>query len=76
MFPKPKLFNFFLSFLLITQELGYDVVEFNASDTRSKKLLQQSVSNVLNTTALGFGAKEVKKKKFNLNNENIFYRQT
>ena len=63
MFPKPKLFNFFLSFLLITQELGYDVVEFNASDPRSKKLLQQSVSNVLNTTALGFGAKEVKKNK-------------
>jgi len=44
---------------LVAKELGYDVVEFNASDTRSKRLLQENVSNVLNTTALGFGHKEV-----------------
>jgi len=37
---------------LVSKELGYDVVEMNASDTRSKKLLQTSVSDTLNTTSV------------------------
>jgi hypothetical protein len=34
------------------QELGYDTVEFNASDTRSKKLLHEHVANMLSTTSV------------------------
>jgi replication factor C subunit 1 len=34
------------------QELGYDTVEFNASDTRSKKLLHEHVANMLNNTSV------------------------
>ncbi|XP_075211056.1 germ line transcription factor 1 [Lycorma delicatula] len=37
---------------LVCKELGYDVVEFNASDTRSKKLLHEEVSELLSTTSL------------------------
>merc|ERR1719402_1924999 len=37
---------------LVCKELGYDVVEMNASDTRSKKLLQTSVADTLNTTSV------------------------
>lgn len=37
---------------LVCQELGFDIVEFNASDTRSKKLLQEEVSELLGCTSL------------------------
>ncbi|XP_022906012.2 replication factor C subunit 1 [Onthophagus taurus] len=37
---------------LVCKELGYDIVEFNASDTRSKKLLHEEVSQLLSTTSL------------------------
>lgn len=37
---------------LVAKELGYDVVEFNASDTRSKKLLQEEVTALLSTKSL------------------------
>ncbi|KAK5646065.1 hypothetical protein RI129_004529 [Pyrocoelia pectoralis] len=37
---------------LVAKELGFDVVEFNASDTRSKKLLHEEVSQLLTTTSL------------------------
>ena len=38
---------------LVSKELGLDVVEMNASDTRSKKMLVENVSDTLNTTSLG-----------------------
>lgn len=38
---------------LVAKELGYDVVEMNASDTRSKKLLGQSVADILDTASVG-----------------------
>jgi replication factor C subunit 1 len=37
---------------LVSKELGYDVVEMNASDTRSKKMLSGSVADTLNTTSV------------------------
>uniref|UniRef100_A0A182RVQ9 Replication factor C subunit 1 n=1 Tax=Anopheles funestus TaxID=62324 RepID=A0A182RVQ9_ANOFN len=37
---------------LVCKELGFDTVEFNASDTRSKRLLKQEVSELLNTKSL------------------------
>ena len=37
---------------LVSKELGFDVVEMNASDTRSKKMLAKSVFDILNTTSL------------------------
>lgn len=37
---------------LVAQELGFDIVEFNASDTRSKRLLREEVSQLLRTTSL------------------------
>ena len=37
---------------LVCKELGYDVVEMNASDTRSKKMLGVNVSDILNTTSV------------------------
>ena len=37
---------------LVSKELGYDVVEMNASDTRSKKMLTGSVADTLNTTSV------------------------
>ncbi|XP_055642071.1 replication factor C subunit 1 [Toxorhynchites rutilus septentrionalis] len=37
---------------LVCKELGFDAVEFNASDTRSKKLLQQEVSELLSNKSL------------------------
>ncbi|EEB13952.1 Replication factor C subunit, putative [Pediculus humanus corporis] len=37
---------------LICQELGFDIVEFNASDTRSKRLLQEEVSDLLTSKSL------------------------
>jgi len=37
---------------LVSKELGFDVVEMNASDTRSKKMLTGSVADTLNTTSV------------------------
>lgn len=37
---------------LVCQELGYDTVEFNASDTRSKKLLKAEVSDLIKNNSL------------------------
>lgn len=37
---------------LVSKELGFDVVEFNASDTRSKRLLHDEVSELLSTKSL------------------------
>ncbi|XP_021704728.1 replication factor C subunit 1 [Aedes aegypti] len=37
---------------LVCKELGFDAVEFNASDTRSKKLLKEEVSELLNNKSL------------------------
>lgn len=37
---------------VVCNELGFDLVEFNASDTRSKKLLQNEVSGILSNTTL------------------------
>ena len=37
---------------VVCNELGFDLVEFNASDTRSKKLLQAEVSELLCNTSL------------------------
>lgn len=40
---------------LVCQHLGYDTVEFNASDTRSKKLLQSEVAGLIaNKTLHGY----------------------
>ncbi|CAH1183179.1 unnamed protein product [Phaedon cochleariae] len=57
---------------LISQELGFDVVEFNASDTRSKRLLHEEVSQLLSTTTIaGFasGEKTTTKKRVLLMDE-------
>ena len=37
---------------VVCKELGFDLVEFNASDTRSKKLLKAEVSELLSNTSL------------------------
>ncbi|XP_028157701.1 replication factor C subunit 1 isoform X2 [Ostrinia furnacalis] len=37
---------------LVCKELGFDVVEFNASDTRSKTLIKEQITELLNTTSL------------------------
>ena len=37
---------------VVCKELGFDLVEFNASDTRSKKLLKEAVSELLSNTSL------------------------
>lgn len=37
---------------LVCKELGFDTVEFNASDTRSKRLLKEEVSELLSNTTL------------------------
>uniref|UniRef100_A0A834RC26 Replication factor C subunit 1 n=1 Tax=Sarcoptes scabiei TaxID=52283 RepID=A0A834RC26_SARSC len=37
---------------LVCQELGYDSMELNASDTRSKKALQEKISDLLENTKL------------------------
>ncbi|XP_060864496.1 replication factor C subunit 1 isoform X2 [Metopolophium dirhodum] len=49
---------------LVCKELGFDIVEFNASDTRSKKQLQNNVSELLSSTSLSpfLGGKSVTKK--------------
>lgn len=37
---------------VVARSLGYDILELNASDTRSKKSLQQELSDVLDNTVL------------------------
>lgn len=37
---------------VVCNELGFDLVEFNASDTRSKRLLKEEVSELLSNTTL------------------------
>ncbi|KAL7729025.1 hypothetical protein ACLKA6_019858 [Drosophila palustris] len=37
---------------LVTKELGFDAVEFNASDTRSKRLLKEEVASLLGNKSL------------------------
>lgn len=37
---------------IVSKELGFDVVEFNASDTRNKKMLHEEVSQLLKTRSL------------------------
>ncbi|KAJ8961286.1 hypothetical protein NQ318_008971 [Aromia moschata] len=57
---------------LVSKELGFDIVEFNASDTRSKKLLHEEVSQLLSTnTIAGFAAgnKKTDKKRVLLMDE-------
>jgi replication factor C subunit 1 len=54
---------------LVAKLEGYDIVESNASDTRSKKLIENSLKGVLSTTSLmgyfsaGIDAVEASKKK-------------
>lgn len=47
---------------LVCKEMGFDAVEFNASDTRSKKLLQEEVAKMLTNTSITslFGASGIK----------------
>ncbi|XP_053680616.1 replication factor C subunit 1 [Anopheles nili] len=47
---------------LVCKELGFDTVEFNASDTRSKRLLKEEVAELLNTKSLAgyFGGRSDK----------------
>ena len=42
---------------LVSKELGYDVMEMNASDSRSKKLLEKTVSDALTSQSLGRASK-------------------
>lgn len=52
---------------LVSKHLGFDVIEFNASDTRNKKLLQSQVSELLsNKTLHGY---------FNGDNERLTQKQ-
>ncbi|XP_045760697.1 replication factor C subunit 1 [Maniola jurtina] len=37
---------------LVCKELGFDMVEFNASDTRSKTLIREQIGELLSTTSL------------------------
>jgi len=37
---------------LVAKELGFDIVEFNASDTRNKKLLHEEISNMMKSKTL------------------------
>ena len=48
---------------LIARSMGYEVMELNASDARSKKLLQSSLSDVTQNTVLSFGTTTKKKIK-------------
>ena len=36
----------------MSKELGYDVMEMNASDTRSKKLLEASIADAISSQSL------------------------
>ena len=42
---------------LVCKELGFDMVEFNASDTRSKNLIKEQIGELLSTTSLSGYAK-------------------
>ncbi|KAJ2943983.1 hypothetical protein O0L34_g8306 [Tuta absoluta] len=42
---------------LVCKELGFDMVEFNASDTRSKSLIKEQIGELLTTTSLSAFAK-------------------
>ncbi|XP_060810541.1 replication factor C subunit 1 isoform X2 [Amyelois transitella] len=44
---------------LVCQELGFDMVEFNASDTRSKTLIKEQIGELLTTNSLSGYAKGV-----------------
>ena len=43
---------------IVCKKLGFVVVEINASDTRSKRLLRERVSGSLSTTSLAFMMEE------------------
>ncbi len=43
---------------IVAHELGYDVMELNASDARSKKLLDQHVSDALSSQSLSNESKK------------------
>ncbi|XP_046396184.1 replication factor C subunit 1 isoform X2 [Ischnura elegans] len=51
------------SALLVCKELGMDAIEFNASDTRSKKLLESEVSELICSNSLSGYFKAGKKKE-------------
>lgn len=42
---------------LLCKELGFDIVEFNASDTRNKTLIKEQIGELLTTTSLSAYAK-------------------
>ncbi|XP_047506981.1 replication factor C subunit 1 [Pieris napi] len=44
---------------LVCKELGFDTVEFNASDTRSKNLIKEQISELISSTSLSGYAKGV-----------------
>ncbi|XP_045514893.1 replication factor C subunit 1 [Pieris brassicae] len=44
---------------LVCKELGFDTVEFNASDTRSKNLIKEQISELISTKSLSGYAKGV-----------------
>ncbi|KAG3109906.1 hypothetical protein PI124_g10917 [Phytophthora idaei] len=48
---------------LVSRECGFECTELNASDTRSKKMLQTGLKDVLGTQALQFGAPAGKSKE-------------
>ncbi|CAG9766471.1 unnamed protein product [Ceutorhynchus assimilis] len=53
---------------LVAKELGFDIVEFNASDTRSKKLLHEEISQMMSSkTVAGFATG----KKNNMNQKRV-----
>ncbi|KAJ8915620.1 hypothetical protein NQ315_003404 [Exocentrus adspersus] len=57
---------------LVSRELGFDIVEFNASDTRSKRLLHEEVSQLLSTQTIArfaAGKKTTDKKRVLLMDE-------
>ena len=41
---------------LVARQMGYDIMELNASDTRSKKLLTSNLADVTQNTVLRLGA--------------------
>ena len=43
---------------LVSKELGYDVMEMNASDTRSKKLLEAAVADAMSSQSLSQTSKK------------------
>ncbi|KAG5179647.1 P-loop containing nucleoside triphosphate hydrolase protein [Tribonema minus] len=42
---------------IVAKSLGFEVTEFNASDTRSKKSMEEGLKDVLSNTVLSFGSK-------------------